>query len=172
MTTDQQSELLTQVDEHNNVIGGVARGVAHNTQGIYYRTIFVLVKNSKNEFLLQKRSTTKDLYPDCWDLSVGGHVAYGDSYETTAARELGEELGIVVSENDLVYKGEVLVALPVSNEYFHVFEYNLKDSDVIRAAGDEVAETKWMIMAEIKQSITDKSLAWYPRPTQVIEALY
>ncbi|MCL5090970.1 MAG: hypothetical protein M1514_03100 [Patescibacteria group bacterium] len=69
-TTDPQGELLTQVDGHNQVVGEISRKAAHKTPGVFYRTIYVLVFNEKGEVLLQKRSPTKDLYPDCWDLSV------------------------------------------------------------------------------------------------------
>lgn len=171
-TTDPQGELLTQVDEHNNVIGSIGRGVAHETPGIFYRTIFVLVKNDKEEILIQKRSSTKDLYPDCWDLSVGGHVNFGQSYEETAAREIGEELGVEALEEDLIPKGEVLVKLSNSGEYFNVFEYNLKPGQEISALEEEIGDTKWMTIEDIKKSMKDKSLKWYPRPLQVIEALY
>lgn len=172
MTTDLQDELLTQVDKENIVVGPIPRGVAHASKDVYYRTIYVLVKNEQNEILLQKRSATKDLYPNCWDLSVGGHVVYGDSYEETALRELREELGITANLKDTVKKGEVLVSLPNSNEYFYVYEYQLKASDEIQLASAEIAETKWLGIEKIKKSIEDKSLLWYPRPIQVIKSLY
>ena len=73
-TTDPQDELLTQVDGKNKVTGSIPRGEAHKTPGVYYRTIYVLVMNDKDEVLIHRRSATKDLYPNCWDLSVGGHV--------------------------------------------------------------------------------------------------
>lgn len=151
MTTDLQSELLTLVDKDNNVIGSIERGMAHS-QGVYYRTIFVLVINERKEELIQKRSATKDLYPNCWDLSVGGHVIYGDSYEETATREIEEELGIKADPSDLQYKGEVLVKLPSSNEYFHVFEYKLKSTDLIQPAGEEISQIKWLGMDGIKRA--------------------
>jgi isopentenyl-diphosphate Delta-isomerase len=171
-TTDPQEELLTQVDERNNVIGSIARGKAHNDEGIFYRTIYVLVKNAKGEILLQKRSPTKDLYPDCWDLSVGGHVNFGKTYEETAARELGEELGLQVSEKDLITKGDVLMRLPKSGEFFRIFEYNLKPDQTISTSAEEINGIKWMTIDEIKRSMAEKTLAWYTRPEQVIAALY
>ena len=131
MTTDPQGELLIQVDENNIVIGSIQRGLAHESSGIFYRTIYVLVINGNDEVLIHKRSETKDLYPNCWDLSVGGHVNYQDSYEETAARELREELGLEVFEEDLLSKGEVLVKLPNSGEFFNVYEYHLKSGDKI-----------------------------------------
>jgi len=172
MITDSQEELLTQVDQNNKVIGGIERGKAHASKEICYRTIFVLVINEKNEVLLQKRSPTKDLYPNCWDLSVGGHVAYGDSYEVTALRELDEELGIKADMNELIDKGKVLVTLPSSNEFFEVFEYSLKKTDSINFAAEEVAEIRWLSLDKIKESMKNMTLSWYARPIQIINALY
>jgi len=171
-TTDPQGELLTQVDEHNNVIGSISRRWAHEKSGVYYRTIYVLVKNENEQVLIQKRSETKDLYPDCWDLSVGGHVNFGKTYEETAVRELGEELGLEVSQVNLFKKGEVLVNLPNAGEYFNVFEYKLKPGQTIKTSKEEVKDTRWMSIEEIKKSMKDGSLQWYERPLQTIAAMY
>lgn len=172
MTTDPQDELLIQVDENNNITGSISRSNAHTKRGVYYRTIFVLVKNSKDEIMIQKRSATKDLYPNCWDLSVGGHVGYGQTYEQAAAREVGEELGMSVSESDLISKGDVLVKLPNSGEWFRVFEYNLKPTETPAANQDEINDIKWMSIEDIKKTMADKSVQWYVRPERVVAALY
>lgn len=172
MTTDPQSELLIQVDKNNKVIGSIPRGEANSRQGIFYRTIFVLVKNNKDEILIQKRSASKDLYPNCWDLSVGGHVGYGQTYEEAAAREVGEELGVSVTEADLRPKGDVLVKLPNSGEWFRVFEYSLRPNEILSTNEEEINEIKWVTMDEIKKTMVDKSLQWYARPEQVVAALY
>jgi isopentenyldiphosphate isomerase len=172
MTTDSQDEQLTQVNEKNIIISPISRKLAHSTKGVYYRTIFILIKNEKDEILLQQRSHTKDLYPDCWDLSVGGHVNFGESYVDTAIREIAEEMGLVIEQKDLIFKGEVLVRLPSSNEYFNIFEYKLKTNQHIKTEVTEVSGTQWMSMENIKKSIKNKTLAWYPRPIQVIQALY
>jgi isopentenyldiphosphate isomerase len=172
ITTDPQSELLTRVDNNNNILGSIPRGKAHNTRGIFYRTIYVLIKNDKEEVLLQKRSSTKDLYPDCWDISVGGHVNFGDSYEVTAVRELNEELGLIISKEDLIKKGDVLVILPSTGEFFRIFEYSLKPGEKIKVSGEEISDTKWMSIKYIKKSMKEKTLKWYTRPEQIITALY
>lgn len=172
MTTDLQGEMLTQVDLQNNIIGTIERGKAHSFGNLIYRTVYVFVKNFKEEILIQKRSGTKDLYPNCWDISVGGHVTYGDSYEESAIREIKEELGIVAEINDLKVVGDVLVILPSSKEFFRVYEYNLKERDKIVLEHKEIAEIKWMSIENIKDSIKTKSLTWYARPIQTIEALY
>ena len=169
-TTDPQDELLTQVDKHNKVIGPIARGEAHSG-GFYYRTIYVLVKNSHGRILLQQRSSTKDLYPSCWDLSVGGHVSYGDSYLNTAIRELREELGLSARPQDLTFLKEILVTLPSSFEFFHVFEYHLKPTDKLILATEEVSNTRWVKIQELINWIKISPSDWYPRPLQILSNL-
>lgn len=54
-----------------------------------------IVKDKK--VLLGKRSATRSLYPDVWDV-FGGHLILGESREDALRRELLEELGIVPTE--------------------------------------------------------------------------
>jgi len=171
-TTDPQGELLTLVNEKNEVIGSIQRGRAHKKLDAIYRTIYVLIIDQNDNVLIQKRSPTKDLYPNCWDLSVGGHVNFGHGYKDTAVREIEEELGLKVNPKDLFSKGQVLVRLPGPGEYFEVFEYRLKEGESIKPLKEEISNTKWMSMADIKQSMKQKTLKWYARPLQTIEALY
>ena len=171
-TTDPQEELLIETDENNNIKSPITRHEAHAKKGVYYRTIFILIKNQRDEILVQKRSPTKDLYPNCWDLSVGGHVNFGNSYKDTAIRELKEEMNIDASTEDMVLIGEVLVKLPTAGEFFNVFEYILKDTDKIKACEEEVSSTQWLTIDAIKKSMENKTLLWYERPEQVISALY
>lgn len=170
--TDSQQELLIEVNQHNQVIGPIARGVAHHSPGKFYRTIFVLVRNKDNQIFVQKRSATKDLFPNCWDLSVGGHVPFGTTYLDTAIRELQEELGVTATKEDVQFLQEVLVKMPSSNEFFHVFSYDLKPTDTVIVNSEEVAQTRWMSIDEIQSSIKYKTFEWYPRPVQVIQSLY
>lgn len=170
-TTDPQDELLTQVDQNNQVIGSISRKIAHNNPNVYYRIIFILIKN-ENKILIQKRSPTKDLFPNCWDLSVGGHVDYGKTNIETAKRELKEEVNIDADEKDFISKGQILIKLPKSNEFCEVFEYNLKPDQKILTENKEITDTAWMTIQEIKKSIAGNSLPWYERPIKIISTLY
>ena len=49
------------------------------------------------KILLGLRSTTREFYPDVWDL-FGGHVEPGEGHEQTLLRELHEELGITPTQ--------------------------------------------------------------------------
>ncbi len=93
-TTDNQNELFIVVDKKDKIIGYKTRKDCHHNKNLIHRAIHILIVNDKGEILLQKRSPTKDLQPGMYTLSVGGHVTKGDSYTSTAKRELFEELGI------------------------------------------------------------------------------
>ncbi len=86
-------EVVTIVDEENNVVGSALRSQMR-AGGLPHRATYILVFNSKGHLFVQKRTRTKDIYPGYSDVATGGVVLSGESYETAAARELGEELGV------------------------------------------------------------------------------
>ena len=60
--------------------------------------------NGENFILFQKRSSSKNSYPNKFDVSVGGHYASGERIEG-GLRELKEELGIEINEEKLIPLG-------------------------------------------------------------------
>lgn len=101
-------EILDIVDAEGNPTGKtVERTVAHR-DGIPHRTSHVWLLRRRNgavEVLLQKRSLQKDSFPGCWDISSAGHIPAGSGYRDSAVRELREELGLTVQEDELISCG-------------------------------------------------------------------
>ncbi len=81
------------VDEQDKPAGQATKQEAW-AQGLRHRVIRIMIENDRGELLLQHRSPTKDIFPNCWDNSAAGHVDAGEDYITAATRELQEELGI------------------------------------------------------------------------------
>ena len=86
-------EIVTIVDEANTVVGSAPRSHMR-VECLPHRATYILVFNSAGHLFVQKRTTTKDIYPGYFDVATGGVVLSGESYEKAAARELAEELGI------------------------------------------------------------------------------
>ena len=86
-------EIVAIVDEDNNVVGAAPR-LEMRTKRLPHRSTYILVFNSQGELYVQKRTTTKDVFPGYYDPATGGVVLAGESYEASARRELAEELGI------------------------------------------------------------------------------
>jgi len=88
-------EMFDIVNERDEVIGRLPRAQAHR-EGHKHRAVHVLVFNARGELFLQKRSRAKDTFPGAWDSSSSGHLESGEDYDAAAARELREELGIIL----------------------------------------------------------------------------
>lgn len=90
---DPGDELVDVVDENDRVIGSVTRREMR-AGNLLHRCTYVIVRSSRGEIYVHKRTDTKDVYPGMYDLTAGGVCAAGESYDEGAARELEEELGI------------------------------------------------------------------------------
>lgn len=87
------SERFQVVDENDHVVGEASRAEVHGNN-LRHRAVHVFLFNRDGELFLQKRSRWKDRHPLLWDSSAAGHVAAGEEYDATGAREVEEELGV------------------------------------------------------------------------------
>ena len=146
------------------------RSMVHRS-GDFHRTVHMWVIRRREDggvdVLLQKRSKKKDSYPGHYDISSAGHMHAGDSYEISAVREIGEELGIAAKPEDFrfigfhegyfekEFWGELFVDHEISAVYLYekpvkIAELTLQES--------EVEEVIFMDYEEILQGIKDNSL--------------
>ena len=91
--SDPAAELVTIVDRDNNITGSATRR-RMRAERLPHRCSYILVFNPRGELYVQKRTMIKDIYPGYWDPAAGGVMQVGESYEESAAREVGEELGV------------------------------------------------------------------------------
>ncbi len=94
MHSDNKNEMFPLVDEQGNITGAATRGECHSGSKLLHPVVHLHVFNSRGELYLQKRPAWKDIQPNKWDTSVGGHVDLGENVETALRREAREELGI------------------------------------------------------------------------------
>jgi isopentenyldiphosphate isomerase len=97
------SELVDLVDDDDQVIGTVTRAEMRSKR-LLHRAVFIAVVATDGRVLIHRRADTKDVWPGMWDLAAGGVVTAGETYESAARRELGEELG--VNEAKIVHLGD------------------------------------------------------------------
>ncbi len=94
-------EILDFVDGSDQVIGQATRAEVHRLK-LKHRATHIVLSNCAAEVFVQLRSMQKDNNPGLWDTSAAGHVDAGETYLQCACRELKEELGIGVNEEELV----------------------------------------------------------------------
>jgi isopentenyldiphosphate isomerase len=86
-------ELVDVVDENDRVLSQATRPEVRQ-RNLRHRAVYILVFNQRGQLFVHRRTFTKDIFPGYWDVSVGGVVNAGEDYDTGAARELHEELGV------------------------------------------------------------------------------
>ncbi len=89
-------EIFPLVDCTGNVIGKASRRECHSGSMLLHPVVHLHVVRRGCGLYLQQRNHDKDIQPDRWDTSVGGHVDYGETIADALARESREELGLNV----------------------------------------------------------------------------
>ncbi len=144
------AEEFAVVDEMDRVMGTASRAEVHGNN-LRHRAVHILLFNQAGEVLLQKRSRWKDRHPNLWDSSAAGHVAAGEDYDSTARRELREELGVAA---DL----ERVAKLPASEQTGQEFIrlYRGRHDGPFQLARAEIDTVQFFPPNEIERWIDDR----------------
>ena len=156
MPADDPNEFFYLVDEDDNEIGKIRRSEAHADKTKIHRSAYVVITNSQNNLLLQKRSLKKDLQLGFWGMSVGGHLEYGQTYEEAAKREMKEELGI---ELPIKFVRKKLIESPDESEFSAIF-VTTTDETPTDFDRDEIDEVKWVPVNKLTDFIMDEKVSY------------
>lgn len=89
-------------DVNGQKTGRTAPRGASLAQGELHLGVAVILTNGKGEIFCTHRSTEKQLFPGWWENTNGGVLAGEDSL-SAAVRELREETGLVLSQEELTF---------------------------------------------------------------------
>ncbi len=148
MSKDNPQEIFPIVDPAGNVIGKATRGECHGGSRLLHPVVHLHVFNSAGELYLQHRPAWKDIQPDKWDTSVGGHIDYGEDIPSALRREAGEELGIVefTPEKITSYVFESDRERELVNVFYTIYDGTINPSD-------ELDGGRFWSMNEINEAI-------------------
>lgn len=128
-----------------------------HSKGHYHNTAHVWFYTADGHILLQQRAASKTICPLLWDVSVAGHIDAGETLTSGAVREIKEEIGLTVQEDDLQKIGvfECFQSYPngiMDNEFHHTFICELKVKlDELTPQYDEVEALKLVTIEDFKQ---------------------
>ena len=112
-------EILEILNEKGEKTGITKSKDQIHVDGDWHRAVHIWFINPRGELLIQRRSKTKINHPDMWDISAAGHVSAGEDSETSALREIEEEIGVRLKGADLQHLGS-LTQQSVLNEGTHI----------------------------------------------------
>lgn len=91
-----KEELIDVLNENGIATGEVLPRSEIHKRGLWHRSILVAIVNENNEVLLQQRSEEKEKNAGMWDISVAGHISAGQDSLSAAAREINEEVCVML----------------------------------------------------------------------------
>ena len=171
-------EIIDILDEMTGEKTGktISKKDAHRT-GVWHGAIHIIIVDKEhNKTLLQKRCAQKQLYPNTWDIAVGGHISAGESDLISAERELEEELGLNPSDYEIKFIEKVQEKLNnngvISNEYVSIFVvYADIDVNTIVLQEEEVSEIKWCSKDELNDFIDKKIIIPHVREYEILNEI-
>jgi isopentenyldiphosphate isomerase len=147
-------EWFDVVNERDEVVRRATRRDVHAT-GLWHRAVHVLVFDGAGRVFLQKRSMQKDLSPGLWDSSCSGHVDSGEDYDSAAARELGEEIGVESPSGSPPSRWFRIDACEPTGWEF-VWVYRLRYDGPLTLAPAEIQYGEWVAPEEVTARVATK----------------
>lgn len=165
-------EYFDVLNENGEFTGKIATRKECHEKGLWHRAVYAFVIDKSGNVLLQRRSENKRLWPNKWDVTVGGHVDSGEFGRQALIRECTEELGLNIKDEDIKYlvgSTSVNEEGNIINKHFNECYLITKDIDIskIKLQKEEVSEIKYFSKEEILdriknnyEGLTGKIGAW------------
>ncbi|MBQ4821597.1 NUDIX domain-containing protein [Aquimarina sp. MMG016] len=171
-------ELIDILDKSGKLTGEVRLKSEAHRLGLYHASVHIWFYNKEGKILFQKRADDKDTFPGFWDVSVAGHISAGESPEGSAIREIEEEIGVSVTQEDLEFIGVYLAEKTpkpnlFDNEFHHIYTAELKvPLEKLTLQEEEVADIKLISVSELKNRVENAIPKEYvPHDTEYFELI-
>lgn len=142
-------ELLDVFNDYGERTGKVVeRGASDDAflPGEHIAVAIIYIENDKGEYLIQKTSKQKgNIYS-----STGGHVDHNEKPIDTIKREVKEELGIDISQDNIVDLGFIVFDFPVRFIFYLKKNIDLND---IKLQEEEVESVSYISEDKLREII-------------------
>lgn len=157
---DEYLDLVTEKDE---VIGRKLRSEVYAENLSNFRVVNAFVINDAGKLWIPRRAADKRLFPLGLDMSMGGHVESGETYDFAFKRELAEELNINADENGYRILGTLNPHENGTSAFMTVYE--IKTNTTPKYNPNDFVESFWLTPQEVLDRLAagDKSKEDLPR---------
>ena len=166
---EERFDILNELGEFT---GETATREECHEKGLWHRAVYAFIVDNNSNILLQKRSAEKKLWPNKWDVTIGGHVNAGEFGRQALIRECREELGIEITDDEIKYIVSTTSVYNknnyINNHYDECYiitkDINIED---LKLQKEEVSDAKFFPKEELLKRInnnydglTEKTVSW------------
>lgn len=153
-------ERFDVLNEFGEFTGKTATREECHKNGLWHRAVYAFIIDKNANVLLQKRSSKKKLWPNLWDVTVGGHVDSGEVGRQALIREVKEELGIDIKDDEIKYligSTSINKSNDIINKHYNECYLIIKDIDTseIKLQREEVSDVKYFSKTELLRRIAN-----------------
>ena len=145
------AELRDLYDKYSNKTDKTYRKGDLIPEGYYPMVVMVVIRNSKGEFLMQKRVESKG---GDWGVT-GGHPKSGETPIEGIITEVKEELGLDFSNENFTLYDSGCDGKDCYKMYFVTKDINIKEIEIQQ---EELSEVRWFTMDELKSMVQSGEL--------------
>lgn len=172
-------EYIDILDENGIWTGEIATRSEIHRKGLWHRAIIVVIVNEKNQVLLQQRSANKEKNPNMWDISVAGHISAGQDSLSAAAREINEEVCVMLGYKTEIKDFRFMTSFRkeqtfredfIERQFYDLFilrEFGLDDR-TIHFQKEEVQAVKFIELSEVQKMTENNQLVARPEVYDIL----
>jgi len=166
---DMMAEQVILVDHSDRVLGAMSKVDAHRGEGVLHRAFSILIFDSEDRLLMQKRASHKITFPDVWANTVCSHPLHTPEElddvgsKVASIRKMEQELGIptgtILLENihlitRMMYRARA-DDVWVEHELDHILFARAPSNMIIEPNPNEISEIAWVSQKELVNWISD-----------------
>lgn len=144
-------ELIDIYDENNKYLGyALDRNEVHS-KNLWHHHVSAWIMNYDGKVLLQQRTFNKKKNPGKWS-KTGGHVDVNETCKDAIKREVYEEIGLNVNDDEII-NIEIFKSNNPNEHYFsygYIFLTNLSEN-AFKLQKEEVNAVKYYTIEEIEE---------------------
>ena len=153
---EEKFDVLNELGEFT---GEIATREECHKKGLWHRAVYAFIIDD-GKILLQKRSNKKKLWPNMWDVTVGGHVIVGEFGRQALIRETREELGIEINDDDIKYlvgSTSINKQEDIINKHYNECYLITKHIDIsdVKLQEEEISEIRYFSKDELLKRIAN-----------------
>ena len=112
--------------------------------GEYKVVVGIWIVDARGRLLITRRSPQKRYAPGKWE-NTGGHMAAGETPVGAVIRELREETGLSVAEEDVRYLGTAIVPPFIGDNFIA----RVTDTSTLALQPGETCDARWVTLSEL-----------------------
>ncbi|WP_295656721.1 isopentenyl-diphosphate Delta-isomerase [uncultured Nocardioides sp.] len=173
--TTSTPELVVLLSEDGTPIGTALKSEVHHGETPLHLAFSCYVFDRDDRLLLTRRAWEKKTWPGAWTNSCCGHPGPAESVADAVVRRVEQELGVRVTELELVLPGfryrAVMADGTVENEICPVYVARCDDPATLAPDADEVAEHEWVDWTSFRDDVLHGRRDVSPWCVEQVEAM-